>query len=193
MTPDISFIVSAYDRPEMLLCCLASLACQTHQAIEVLVTDNSHDSVTQALHREHCNQLGATYIHTGLPGCYHSAEVGAQSARGTFLCFPSDDGYMVPTFAEVMLKDAREHNLDLLICGAVYGPRWSSERYHLMETAARLNFVDKTNFILRRSLFPGFPDKGSGESCAADGLLIDRLVNQGVRHACIADVMVVHN
>jgi glycosyltransferase involved in cell wall biosynthesis len=189
---DISFIVSCFDRPEMLLCCLASLNCQSHREIEVIVTDNSNDSVTQSYHKEYCGQLGAKYLHTGLPGCYHSAEVGAQYASGEYLCFPSDDGYMVPTFAEVMLKDARGQNLDLLICGAVYSPRWESERYHLMEVAARLNFVDKTNFILKRDKFIGFPDKTLG-ACAADGMLIDRLVASGIRHGVISDVMVVHN
>jgi glycosyltransferase involved in cell wall biosynthesis len=190
---DLSFIVSAYDRPEHLICCLASLNIQTHKDIEVIVTDNSNDPTTQEFHREYCEQLGARYIHTGLPGCYHSAEEGAKHATGTWLGFPSDDSYFVPHYAEFMLKAARDQNLDLVYAEQLYSPRWESEPYHLMGVKAQLNFIDKTGFLLKRSLFTGFPDKIANAPCAADGLLIDRLVASGIRHGYAPGILSVHN
>jgi hypothetical protein len=92
-----------------------------------------------------------------------------------------------------MLKAAREQNLDLVYADQIYNGRWESEPYHLMGVQAKLNSIDKTGFLLKRSLFLGFPDKGDGGSCAADGLLIDRLVNQGIRHGYAPGILSVHN
>jgi hypothetical protein len=169
---------------------------QTHRNIEVIVTDNAEGHCFKTLNKKVCDDyfLGnVTYINTALPSCYHSAEVGAEMAKGRFVVFPSDDSYYCPVFAEVMLKAMDERELDLLLCGVVYNGRWPDEPYHLMDVAARLNHVDKTSFMLKCSLFPGFPDKGDGGSCAADGLLIDRLVAGGIRHDVINDILVVHN
>jgi GT2 family glycosyltransferase len=189
---DISFIVSCFDRPEMLLCCLASLNCQSHREIEVIVTDNSNDSVTQSYHKEYCGQLGAKYLHTGLQGCYHSAEVGAQSAQGTFLAFPSDDSMYVPSFAKTMLDAAYERDLELVYCEMLYNPRWPGDKYGLLGVEPKLNRIDKTGFLIRHDKFYGFPDKGVGY-CAADGLLIERLVAEGIKHGRVDSCLAVHN
>jgi glycosyltransferase involved in cell wall biosynthesis len=191
---DLSFIVSAYDRPEHLICCLASLALQDGAETEIIVTDNSNDPTTQAFHREYCEQLGARYIHTGLPGCYHSAEVGAQYASGAYLSFPSDDSYYVASFAEVMLKAAHERELDLAYCEMLYSPRWPGDKYRLLGVEPRLNKIDKTGWLIRRSKFYGFPDKGEGQYCAADGMLIERLVaDPSIKHGFVDSCLVVHS
>jgi glycosyltransferase involved in cell wall biosynthesis len=192
--PDISFIVSCYDRPDMLRCCLASLAVQTHKNFEVIVTDNAPKaSENQLSHEGLCNAVGAKYINTEATGCYHSAEMGALLASGTFVNFPSDDSYYMPTFAEEMLKAAWEQSLEMVFCEMVYNGRWPSESYHLMGTAPCLNHIDKTGFLIRRDKFYGFPDKGEGGYCAADGLLIDRLVREGIKHNKVHGILAVHN
>jgi hypothetical protein len=92
-----------------------------------------------------------------------------------------------------MLKAAREQNLDLVYADQLYNGRWEAEPYHLMGVEPRLNKIDKTGFLLRRSKFYGFPDKTDGGPCAADGLLIDRLVNSGIRHGYAPGILSVHN
>lgn len=190
---DISFVVSCYDRPIQLLGCLAGLLSQTSSNNEIIVTDNATKGCPNQLQNEsYSSLLGVKYINTEAIGCYHSAEIGAQSARGEFLVFPSDDSLYVPHFAEFMLKTAREQNLDLTYCEIVYSPRWPSESYHLMNVAPRLNSIDKTNFCLRKDKFIGFPDKTPG-ACAADGMMIDRLVASGIRHGLAPGILAVHN
>jgi GT2 family glycosyltransferase len=195
-TPDISYIVSAFDRPKSLRCCLASLSVQTHQNFQVIITDNAepgsfHQKWNEDIWRE--DIVLADYINTALPGCYHSAELAAQSARGIWLSFPSDDSYFVPHYAEFMLKAAREQSLDLVYAEQLYSPRWENEPYHLMGVKAQLNSIDKTGFFLKRSKFMGFPDKIANAPCAADGLLIDRLVASGIRHGYAPGILSVHN
>src|SRR5208337_2687043 len=41
--PHVSYIVSAYDRPDHLGCVLYSIKAQTDQSFEVIVTDNGGD------------------------------------------------------------------------------------------------------------------------------------------------------
>jgi len=191
--PDISFVVSCYDRPKSLFTCLASLADQTSDWNEIIVTDNSIDPAIQSRHMDACSQFGATYIPTRVVGCYHSAEIGAQSAQAEWLSFPSDDSYFCPKFAEEMLATAKATGANLVFSEMVYNGRWSGEPYHLMDTAPCLNRIDKTGFLVKRDKFPGFPDKGNGESCAADGLLIDRLVREGIKWAKCNSILAVHN
>jgi GT2 family glycosyltransferase len=194
MTPDISFIVSTYNRPEMLWCCLASLRAQTHKNIEIIVTDNATDIGVKATHRSACSLFDAQYIAANVLTCYHSAEMGVASASGTFLCFPSDDSYYVPTFAAEMLKVATERQASLVYCEMVYNPRWPMDTYRLLGAKPQLNHIDKTGFILRRDKFLGFPNKPeSSMACACDGYLIDELVGQGVSHAKHERILAVHN
>jgi glycosyltransferase involved in cell wall biosynthesis len=194
MLPDITFVVSAYDRPLQLLGCLAGLKSQTHPNIEIIVTDNAFKGCINQLQNEaYSSMLGVKYINTEAIGCYHSAEIGAEQAQGTFLAFPSDDSLFVPTYAETMLKHAREHDLDLVYSDQLYNGRWEGEPYHVMTVRPRLNAIDKTAFILKRDKFIGFPDKGDGGYVAADGLLIERLVASGIRHGYPQGILSVHN
>lgn len=193
---DLSFIVSAYDRPWLLTCCLASLRSQTHQNIEVIVTDNGDDVANVAEHRAACAYFGATHIRTEGPTCYHSAEVGAVKAKGEYLCFPSDDSYYVPTFAAEMLTMARDNQLDLAYCEMIYNPRGTVNHYHVLGVQPRLNMIDKTGFLVRKDKFHGFPGKPeTAAPCGADGLFVDQMVNSvlGVRHQKHPGILVVHN
>lgn len=190
--PDISFIVSAFDRPIALLGCIASLKLQTHKNIEIIITDNGDSNIVCEFNRDYVeidDIFDVKYVETLGPTCYHSAEVGAQYARGRYLCFPSDDSYYCPPFAEEMLKAADLNNWDLVYCEMLHSFRGS--KYAVLGTEARLNRIDKTGFLVKRELFPGFPDKTGGD-CAADGLLIERLVRSGIRHGKVDSCLVVH-
>ena len=195
ITMDLSFVVSAFDRPDMLLGCLASLHVQVHKSIEVIVTDNSADEVIQHRHQAACAQFGARYLNTREKTCYHSAEVGARVAVGDFLCFPSDDSYYVPTFAYRMLKEAQERHLDLVYCGMIFGRGRVAPKspYTLLLPRPRMGCIDKTGFILRRNKFKRFPGKSDGAPCGADGLLIEELARSCIRHGLLADILAVHN
>lgn len=193
----ISYIVSAYDRPHLLPICLLSLLTQTHRRSEIIVTDNSEDPAMNTLHEEHCRRYGAKYLHTAALTCYHSAEMGAEIAVGKYLCFPSDDSYYMPLFAEKMLDAAYPSNLDLVYCEMVHNETplpQGGTGYRMRGVEPRTGWIDKTGYIVKRDSFIEFPGKREtpGPS-ASDGYLIDRLVKTGARHMKIDDVLVVHN
>jgi hypothetical protein len=189
----ISFIVSAYDRPAHLRCCLASLSLQSGRN-QILVADNSLEPCINDAHREAIQEFyPAVWFGTGVMGaktCYQSANLLAQKAAGEWLCFPSDDSYYVPTFATTMLRATEKHQWNLIYCDLLYDPRMFREgKYNILPAAPVLNQIDKTNFMIRREKFTGFPDG----SPTADGLLIESLVKSGIRHGKAPGVLVVHN
>lgn len=194
--PRISFIVSAYDRPAALKLCLLSLILQTERNWEAIVTDNYQGSTYNELNEGVVFELGderIRYLHTGdtAPECYRAAEIASIDARGDFLCFPSDDSYYAPYFAERLLALADHNGFELVFSDLVIvGP----DNAIVLPCMAACCHIDKTNFLLKRSRFTEFPGKSleqGGRSCS-DGLLIDEVVRQGIGYGKVAQPLCVH-
>lgn len=207
MAPDVSFIVSAFNRPAHLRCCLASLALQT-RSHEIWVADNAQDSATIVKHSEIAREFRAFRESPGQASSYHSAEIIAPLTTGEWLCFPSDDGYYVPHFSDRMLSFAEGNEWDLVYCDTAYD--WSGHfpLNHprlidgVLRVEPRKNYIDKTSFMVRRRWMVNderhetilrFPEKNGSLPTASDGLFIEALVRQGIRHGKAPGVMVVHN
>lgn len=92
-----------------------------------------------------------------------------------------------------MLEAAERNNWDLVYCNMVYDARYNGSHYSVVNVLPKVNCIDKTGFILKRSWFEGFPGKVKSGPCKADGELIESLVARGIRHGKVPDVMVVHN
>ncbi len=189
----ISFIISVYDRTEMLRACLASLDVQDGNNQQI-VCCNSCETHAIEKAKAVCGD-NATLRTTGLVGarsCYESADWVKSEASNPWVCFPSDDSLYVQGFSRIMLQTANLHAADLVYCDCVYrqdkaAGNWPE--YTTLETEPRMGKIDKTCFILRRELFRGFPPHPKGWS---DGALIEQLVAQGVRHAKAPGCLVVH-
>jgi hypothetical protein len=196
--PDISYIVSAYDRPDMLPIILWALKVQTHRNFEVIVTDNSIVPAVTAAHRKVVAQLEDSrfsHLHTAhkieVRECYWSAEYAAKRAHGQWLCFPCDDTYLVPEFGQRMLAAGYLNGWDMVICGdIVVGPLCNG---HIGYKPWRMepHRASKTTYIVRASAFPGFNAKPvvAGASLA-DYHLSGEVPNVGVLRD---QLMVVHN
>ena len=197
----ISFIVTAFNRPLALRTCLSSLCQQTHEDIEILVVDNSSDRDSQMAHVtftldftgvKHYDTSTLTRIEHAMHkySLYKATEIGVERTTGEWLCFPNDDSYYCPWFAERMLQAAEKNSWDLVYCDIVMG---GPKEHHVLEARPKLCCIDKTNFIMRREWFQGF-SQGHGDSYPqADGLMIEELVRRGIRHGRVPEVLVVHN
>lgn len=186
----ITFIVSAYNRPDFLACLLYCLKVQTLKDIEVIVTDNAIDPSIAIQQKLLTESLGFKYVKTDFDDCYSSAEIGILHATKDYICFPSDDDYYVPRFAEIMTKEMTGRGLDLGYCDFVYDPRLSG-KYETHTVIAKFGKIDKGGFVLKKNNFIPFPDKHCTSS--SDGLLIEQLVSRGITHGRIDQVLFIHN
>lgn len=192
----ISYIVSLYDRVQMLNTCLASLGAQEVESEIIVCCNHTDDDVIRAAkmaclyHDVHCELTGLI----GARDCYESAEM--INTKGEWLCFPSDDAYYVPFFARYMLAAATENHWDFVYADMLYTSKWTvpAWSYSVMNVRPVKRHIDKTCFILKRELFNGFPGKRNGAPSEADGELAEQLVSSGVRHGKAAGgPLVVHN
>lgn len=191
----ISFIVSAYDRPAMLRCVLAALQVQTEPDIEIIVADNSPHIALNNEHQYVIHQLNDkrfSYRNPRARFCYEAIEQLAPETRGEWLCFPHDDGYYVPVFAQRMLEAAgQDPDAQLVYCDMLYDERMFGH-YDVLHSEPRLGAIDKGSFIIRRELFltrawPPVPD------ISRDGIFIEELVRDGALMIHAPGVMFVHN
>lgn len=203
--PDISYIVSAYDRPLMLPVCLWSIRNQSHQNFEVIVTDNAVDDGIAKQQEAYVKGMGDSrfrYVRTAkkipMSDCYFSAEYAIKHmARGTWLAFPCDDTYLVPDFGALMLEQGMRDNAGFVYCerflvGTQPGGGWEAG-YHVWQQA--LHRTTKTTFIVKRSMFPGFHGKaGRTGASLADYVLCSQMVEAGVKISVLrGKILVVHN
>ena len=191
-TDVISYIVSVFDRIGMLNACLACLDVQQHIAdITVCVNSTSPNVFERALE----NPIGK-YLATGnagAKGCYESANMVWTGTFGEWLCFPSDDSLYVADFSRIMLATANKTDADVVYCDCIYRVGTSGNNiwkdYTILESEPRMGKIDKTNFIVRRSLFKGFPEHPRDWR---DGALIEKLKTEGATFAKAPGVLVVH-
>lgn len=193
----ISYIVSSYDRPSYLQCCLSSLSNQTAAVdCEFIITCNHTDKDVRMAHLEVARKFDAAIhftIDEGAMDCYYAADMAATKwAQGEWVCFPSDDSYYVPLFLDRMMTWAVEW--DFIYCDMLYASKWTDWKYSVMDVSPIRQHIDKTCFLLRRELFHGFPGKKNGYPCEADGELAEELVREGISHGkCPGGALVVHN
>lgn len=203
MNPAVTYVISAFNRPDHLLGCMASLMVQTDDDFEAIIADNAIDPSYQRLNEIAVEKLDDerfrhvnTQVFNNSPGfdCYHSAEIVMDRyATGDWIVLPSDDSYYVPVFQETLLRIARANDLQLIYCDMLYDRRGNG-KYHHKIVAPRACEIDKTCFMLRRDCWIGFPNKPTepiASSC--DGEMIEQLVRQGIKHGRVDEMLVVHN
>lgn len=202
--PDVTYIVSAYNRPLMLPVCLWSIRGQTHQNFELIVTDNAIDNGIAAQHEAAVKAMHDPrfrYVRTAdkikVSDCYYAAEWAiANMARGTWLCFPCDDTYLMPEFASRLLAAAFQHGWEFVYCKqVVVGPVASGGAgYYLWNMDLVRMMTLKTSFLIRTTSFPGFAAKPNESlPAAADYYLGMQMQARGAKIGSVDQIMVVHN
>lgn len=201
--PEVSYIVSLYNRPALLAVCLWSLKSQSHEDSEVIVTDNTTDAKIAKQQREFIAGLEDSrfrYVPTAgkikVSDCYWSAEYGVKLARGRWLCFPCDDCYYPPEWAQRMLGAAVMNNWDLALCEkSVCGPEpCGADRYMVLNLGNERFPGYKPSFLIRKSKFDGWLNKPVVPACSGtDRTTLQYLVRSGIRWGAVRDVFYVHN
>lgn len=205
---DVTYIVSAYNRPVMLPVVLWSIKGQSQRNFECFVTDNSTDPKMRLLHQQAVTDLRDKrfiYVHTApkikVSDCYHAAEyVMAHFPMGRWLCFPCDDTYLMPDYARRLLTIGTQEEAGFVYCKyVVVGPDaggaamiGTQQDYRIWEQ--RPYRTCKTCFMVRRDVFNKFEGKMDTPGYFnADYWVSGQMVQRGIKIASVPDILVVHN
>jgi len=96
----ISIIIATYQAGEHLPACLASIAAQTCQGIEIVVVDAGSTDQTIAILQEF-NHPGLSWKSEPDQGIYDALNKGIRRARGRWLYFLGSDDKLLPGFSEM--------------------------------------------------------------------------------------------
>lgn len=197
----VSYIISAYNNPTQLVTCITSLLVQEGPR-KIIVCDNSTNQVTRDATKKWSTMWDdcVTYIDThaecppDINAGYKAQNIGAELAKGDWLCFPSHDSYYVPRFQEIMLETAKDFKSNFVYCDFLYDPRYnqiiSKGIYQVVPAYPRPRFCDKNNFIIKRKHFHGFDinnPNGYGD------MFIHMQAKENLKVAKAPGVLVVHN
>ncbi len=208
--PDITYIVSAYNRPVMLPVCLWSIKGQTHGDFNCYVADNSEDPKITAAHRLAVAQLNDarfTHVHTAkktkVSDPYWAAEwVIGNMPVGRWLAFPCDDTYLVPGFGQRMLMQGLKDGAEFVYCQWILtGPVAGSGSvipeacYRVWEM--QIHQTAKTCFLIKRRAFERIGrfegKRDTPGHASADYWLSSQALAHRLRISVLPEVAVVHN
>jgi glycosyltransferase involved in cell wall biosynthesis len=198
----LSWIIGSFNRPGRMRTCLASIVDQEPFGDwEAIIVDNSTDLDAAKQIEEECSfDPRIRYEHVGercfdpqigIRSLYTASELGARMSQGEWICFPNDDSYYAPWFAQRLLAEADSKSLEFVYCDFING-RHDIMHYPL-STAPVSCSIDKTCFMFKREWMPeSWPGKITRYGIA-DGDLVEYLVLKGIRYGKVPQFLVTHN
>lgn len=152
--PEVSVVISTYNRPDMLRRALRSVAAQTFRDFEVIVIDDGSDTAGKVC-KEFVDEFplvaGNLPENSGYQSVPKNAGIGY--ASGAYIAYLDDDNEWDPDHLETLVSEIRKMG-----CDAVYS-RWRYEGdgpnsgeefpYHQLNKASALGLVTSpmANFI----------------------------------------------
>lgn len=118
--PKVSILVPAKDEAANIEACLDSLLAQAYPNFEVLVIDDRSDDDTAAIAErvayrdDRVRLLRVRKLPEGWTGKTHALHFGQRFARGEYLLFLDADATLHPNALNIALRDAADHDADLL-------------------------------------------------------------------------------
>ncbi len=128
LTLDVSVVVPAHDRPEMLRQAIAAELAQTIRPREIIVVDNGKTAQGLGLAAEFGDAL--IYIRAADKGRDVSRNLGIERATSTWISLLDDDDYHLPGFLASVEEVMRDGRADVIITDQQWfdsaGPRVST-------------------------------------------------------------------
>lgn len=179
----IEFIVPTYDRPDALMCLIASLKAQTcpNWFCQIISDGAPMSQFRKVLHYiagdarfsfETLKQRSDDWGHT-------PRNHGLSMAAGEWVCMTGEDNYYVPTFVDEVLA-AANHQVKFIYCNMVHNYSASKnpleQPYIAIECAPRWGKIDIGNAVFRTELAQLMTLDVTKET--ADGYYIEEYVSR---------------
>ena len=214
-TPEVSLVLSSYNRPNLLPSALGSIFAQSMRDFVVLVTDNAPHDATAARHKEIVDWYARLdkadgrkprflYHRTAgilkVDDCYWSAEWGVRKLRelgriGRWIGFPCDDTQYFPMHLQTLLAEAAKNLWECVTVGLpVVSPLGTCKTVAGYQVWDIGDWASKTTFLVRSKHFKGFSAKPSKAGPAAsDTALIRELQSRGITVGVVKQTTMCHN
>lgn len=115
-SPLVSVIVSAYNRPEMLLAALNSIFAQSYQKLEIIIQDDSPEDGCQRVVEEFGDsRIRYTRNYPSL-GTLRNLRCGYRRATGKYVCTLNDDDLYAEKYIETMVRALEDNPSCCLSC-----------------------------------------------------------------------------
>lgn len=116
----ISVIVPIYNVEFLLPRCIESICKQTYKNLEIiLVDDGSPDRSGQICDEYAKRDSRIKVVHKKNGGLSDARNAGIKVANGEFIAFVDSDDYIVNNAYEIMMKEARLYNLEIVASNAI--------------------------------------------------------------------------
>lgn len=162
-TPVVSVLIPVYNVEDYLEKCLDSVVSQTLNNIEIICVDDGSTDGSAEILKEYQKKDKRINIITKENGGLPSARnAGLEVARGKYIGFVDSDDFIEPNMYETMVNSAKQHDSDVVICGANIfpeSPRAEQWLYDTLSPCARhyekfdsdilFKAVDTTPFLWR--------------------------------------------
>jgi len=183
MSPEVSFIVPAYNEEHRIKNCLSALRSQTGSSFEIILVDNNCTDKTVEQASELCDQI----VICREQGIGAARNAGAEQARGRYLAFIDADAEVSPGWLAAAVRQLKEGQFDSLSGWNYFTERnpflflyFNSYSFVFMiifmiSLLLRRPIVVGNNLLIKRSLFlkaGGFP------CCVAEDIKLSRALNQ---------------
>lgn len=128
-SPLVTIGIPVYNVEPYIEKCLLSVLNQTYQNLEILVvddlgTDKSMDIVAELQQSHPLGNCIKIIRHPENRGLGEARNTTIENATGKYLCFVDSDDYIEPETIEILLKEAEEHDTDVVLASSrkiVYG------------------------------------------------------------------------
>lgn len=114
----ISIIIPVYNSEDTIERCLNSLLKQTYEKIEIIiVNDGSTDDSEKICKRYSQEYDNVKLINQDNKGVSCARNNGIRNSIGEFIQFVDSDDYIDNNMCELLIKEIKKHNTDMVICG----------------------------------------------------------------------------
>lgn len=118
MKPLVSVIVPVYNVKDYVLECLQSLVCQSYDNLEIIVVDDGSTDESGKICDEFVgNNEQVKVFHKKNGGLSSARNFGIKKAKGEYICLVDSDDWVKKSFVEKMMKEIKNENVDIVICG----------------------------------------------------------------------------
>ncbi|MEG0087047.1 MAG: glycosyltransferase, partial [Niameybacter sp.] len=115
--PTLSIIVPVYNVEKYLPKCIESILAQSFTDFEVILIDDGATDKSGEICEEYANKdTRIKIIHKENGGLSSARNAGIELSNGNYIGFVDSDDFIHPQMYEILLREARSSNSDVVIC-----------------------------------------------------------------------------